>query len=262
MKKILFISPEVSPYTESSELADSIIKEAKKISKKKNEVRVFVPKYKCIKDRKHQLHEVIRFSGLNINVDGVFQPLTLKVTTIPKEKIQIYFIENEDYFNRDGNIYDDKGNMFEDADRRAIMYSKATLEIVKKLNWKPDTITLQGWMSYLTVPFLKDFYKNDETFKDASLILNYFSEKDFGSFSVDSLKKMLEKNGISPEFAEQYSDNSYKKLLETTVRNSDHILEEDKFLSKMFSSVNKDAFIEKSSIEVDKFLCEKIMLGD
>lgn len=235
-KKILFISPEICPYTPNSEIGNSVLEKAKELSAKGHEIRLFIPKYLSIKDRKYQLHEVLRLHGLNIDINNVSQPITLKVVTIPKEKIQIYFIDNEDYYRREGEVLDEKGNMFSDAAERAILYAKASLEIIKRLHWVPDSIILQGWMSYFSIPFLKDFYKNDDTFKNSDIILNIFEEKNFGSFK-SNMESILKNSGITSEFASFYSDNTYENLLAVTCKNCDTVVEKDIDLSVFFNQL-------------------------
>ena len=139
-KKILYVSSEVVPYLPENEISSMSFEIPKMINKQGGQIRIFMPKYGNINERRHQLHEVIRLSGINLVIDDIDMPLIIKVASIPKERIQVYFIDNEEYFKRKSTFSDENGKLHEDNDERAMFFAKGVIETVKKLNWSPDII--------------------------------------------------------------------------------------------------------------------------
>ncbi|MDE7374615.1 MAG: glycogen/starch synthase, partial [Odoribacter sp.] len=144
-KKILFISQEITPYLPESEMAHIGRFLPQGIQEKGKEIRTFMPRYGCINERRNQLHEVIRLSGMNLIINNTDHPLIIKVASIQSARMQVYFIDNEDYFQRKHVIEDEKGVFFPDNDERAIFFARGVFETVKKLRWAPDLISCQGW---------------------------------------------------------------------------------------------------------------------
>jgi len=166
------------PYQEDTNLATVVNKMALKMHQEGNDVRVFMPRFGQISERKFQLHEVIRLSGMNIIINDLDQPLIIKVASLPGERLQVYFIDNEEYFKRKQYYFDDEGNPFDDNDERAIFFARGVIETIKKLNWVPDVIHLNGWMSSFVPIYLKTYYETDTYFKDAKIVLSLYNEKD------------------------------------------------------------------------------------
>lgn len=177
-QKILYITTEMYPYQEDTNLATVVNKMALKMHQEGNDVRVFMPRFGQISERKFQLHEVIRLSGMNIIINDLDQPLIIKVASLPGERLQVYFIDNEEYFKRKQYYFDDEGNPFDDNDERAIFFARGVIETIKKLNWVPDVIHLNGWMSSFVPIYLKTYYETDTYFKDAKMVLSLYNEKD------------------------------------------------------------------------------------
>ena len=148
-EKILFVNSEIFPYLPESPIADIGRYLPQGIQERKKEIRSFMPKYGCINERKNQLHEVIRLSGMNIIINDVDRPLVIKVASISAARMQVYFIDNEDYFKRKQIDRDDDGNFFNDNGERAIFFARGVLETVKKLRWAPDVIHCQGWITQI-----------------------------------------------------------------------------------------------------------------
>lgn len=197
-KKILYISSEVMPYMPENQISSMALETPKKMRQLKNEVRIFMPRYGSINERRHQLHEVIRLSGMNLIVNGMDQPLIIKVASIPKERLQVYFIDNEEYFKRKATVCDPKGVLFEDNDERAIFYAKGVLETIKKLNWPPDIIHVSGWIANLLPMYMKTIYADDPAFGECKIVTSVFN---FG-FSAELNKKLVDKiklDGIDDE---------------------------------------------------------------
>lgn len=178
-QKILYITTEMSPYQEGSKMSEVVNKMALKMHQDGNDVRVFMPRFGLISERKFQLHEVIRLSGMNIIINDLDQPLIVKVASLPGERLQVYFIDNEEYFKRKFYYKDENGTAFEDNDERAIFFARGVIETIKKLNWVPDVIHLNGWMASFVAIYLKNYYKTDAYFQDTKLVLSVYNEEDF-----------------------------------------------------------------------------------
>ncbi|ALR29186.1 MULTISPECIES: glycogen/starch synthase [Chryseobacterium] len=177
-QKILYITTEMYPYQEDTNMAAVVNKMALKMHNEGNDVRVFMPRFGQISERKFQLHEVIRLSGMNIIINDLDQPLIIKVASLPGERLQVYFIDNDEYFKRKQYYFDDEGKAFDDNDERAIFFARGVIETIKKLNWVPDVIHLNGWMASFVPIYLKTYYESDTYFKDAKIVLSLYNEKD------------------------------------------------------------------------------------
>ena len=210
-QKILYITTEMSPYEEGTKMAGIVNKMAIKMHQNGNDVRVFMPRFGFISERKFQLHEVIRLSGMNIIINDLDQPLIVKVASLPGERLQVYFVDNEEYFKRKLYYRDENGEVFDDNDERAIFFARGVVETIKKLNWVPDVIHLNGWMASFVAIYLKNYYKTDSYFHDTRLVLSVFDEEDFllSEIIADKLKfdgitdlKALEKPTVQNFIAE------------------------------------------------------------
>lgn len=154
-KRVLFISQEIVPYLPESEMANIGRFLPQGIQDKGKEIRTFMPRYGCINERRNQLHEVIRLSGMNLIINDTDHPLIIKVASIQAARMQVYFIDNEDYFQRKHTISDEEGNFFPDNDERSIFFARGVFETVRKLRWAPDLIYCQGWFTALVPLYLK-----------------------------------------------------------------------------------------------------------
>lgn len=173
--KILYMCQEVTPYlpeTESSTLCRSLVQA---MQERGNEIRTFMPRYGCINERRHQLHEVIRLSGMNIIIDDTDHPLIIKVASIQSARMQVYFIDNDDYFHKRQMMFDENGQEYTDNVERAIFYARGVLETVKKLRWCPDVIHCQGWMSAIAPLYIKTAYREDPPFANARVVYSDFN---------------------------------------------------------------------------------------
>lgn len=169
-KKILFITQEITPYVPESELSVAGRKLPQAIQEKGKEIRTFMPKWGNINERRNQLHEVIRLSGMNLIIDDTDHPLIIKVASIQAARMQVYFIDNDDYFTNRLMKSDEDGKEYEDNGERAIFYARGVLETVKKLRWVPDVIHCQGWMSALVPLYIKTAYREEPSFRDAKVV--------------------------------------------------------------------------------------------
>lgn len=170
VKKVLFINTETAPYVSDSPLAELGKKVPESIQGGGYEIRTFMPKWGNINERRGQLHEVIRLSGMNIIIDETDHPLIIKVASIPVSRVQVYFIDNDDYFLRKGMATDENGQLYDDNGERAVFYARGVLETVKKLRWTPDIIHCQGWMSAVVPLLVKKAYRDEPCFRDAKIV--------------------------------------------------------------------------------------------
>jgi len=190
-KRILYVTQEIFPFLPNEGVSTSVRRLSQGVQEEDKEIRVFMPRFGVVNERRHQLHEVIRLSGMNLVIDDADHPLIIKVASIPKAKMQVYFIDNEEYFKRKSTCLDMDGKFHSDNDERAIFYCKGVAETVKKLGWKPDVIHCHGWMSAFMPLFLKKMYADDPHFEDVKIIYTTYNQIDEGEFDsrlIDKLK--------------------------------------------------------------------------
>lgn len=197
-KKVLFVSSEISPYLPESDIAKIGRDLPQGIQERKKEIRAFMPRYGCINERKNQLHEVIRLSGMNIILGDVDRPLVIKVASIAASHIQVYFIDNEDYFKRKFIDRDENGTFFADNGERAIFFARGVLETVKKSRWAPDIIHCSGWITQILPLYLKKAYRDDPIFSNSKIVLSLNGDTPAESFGP-SFKDLVPIGNITPE---------------------------------------------------------------
>lgn len=198
VKRVLFVNSEIYPYLPESEAANVGRYLPQGIQERKKEIRSFMPRYGCINERKNQLHEVIRLSGMNIIINDVDRPLVIKVASVAAARMQVYFIDNEDYFHRKQIYCDESGEFFADNGERAIFFARGVLETVKKLRWAPDIIHCHGWISEILPAYLKKAYKDDPIFSGSKVVLSLYDDMNGISFPGD-LKNMIVFGGLNAE---------------------------------------------------------------
>ena len=191
VKRVLFVNSEITPYLLETDIAKIGRYLPQGIQERKKEIRSFMPRYGCINERKNQLHEVIRLSGMNIVVNDVDRPLVIKVASISAARMQVYFIDNEDYFHRKNVYCDDNGNFFADNWERAIFFARGVLETVKKLRWAPDVIHCQGWISHILPLYLKKAYIDDPIFSNSKVVLSLYNDTPAVDFPAEFKEKVL-----------------------------------------------------------------------
>lgn len=209
-KRILYVSQEIHPYLPENEISRPSLELPRKMNEKGHQVRVFMPRYGLINERRHQLHEVIRLSGINIIINDMDQPLIIKVASVPQARMQVYFIDNEEYFKRKAIFYDEDGNFFDDNDQRAIFFCRGVIETVKKLGWAPDIIHCHGWMASFLPMYIKKFHYDDPLFSDSKLVLSVYDSKDesMPGTLVDNLKF----DGINGQDIKKFEGADIKKV--------------------------------------------------
>ena len=223
VKKVLFVNSEMSPYLPETPLARIGRQLPQGIQERKREIRVFMPRYGCINERKNQLHEVIRLSGMNIIIGDVDRPLVIKVASIAAARLQVYFIDNEDYFRRKQLSADEKGHPFPDNGERAIFFARGVLETVKKLRWAPDIIHCQGWISGVLPLYLKKAYREDPIFSGSKIVLSLYDDIPAGNFSAGFAQTILH-GGVKPEDVELGEQVGGMELAKLAARYADGII--------------------------------------
>jgi starch synthase len=221
--KILFVQQEITPYLKESHMGIIGRFLPQGIQEKGKEIRTFMPRYGNINERRNQLHEVIRLSGMNLIIDDTDHPLIIKVASIQQARMQIYFIDNEDYFQRKFTFFDKNNKFFKDNDERAIFFSRGVIETVKKLGWSPDIIHCHGWMTSLVPLYIKRAFKDNPLFTDTKIISSIYNDgfkdllnKDFGS------KIKLE--GITTKDLKYYKTPSYVNMTKAAIEFSDAVI--------------------------------------
>lgn len=204
-KKVLFINQETAPYVPDTEMAIMGNTMPHKLQDVGCEIRTFMPKWGNINERRGQLHEVIRLSGINIVVDETDHPLIIKVASIPQSRIQVYFIDNDDYFLRRQMLRDSEGNDFEDNGERAIFFARGVLETVKKLRWAPDIIHCQGWMTSVIPLYVKTAYRDEPQFANAKIVTSLFADGPQNCLE-DKFKQCLPFHDANAKLISKYAD--------------------------------------------------------
>lgn len=222
-KKILFVSSELVPYLPENEVSLMSYEAPRMVNSKGGQIRIFMPRYGNINERRHQLHEVIRLSGMNLVINDMDMPLIIKVASIPRERIQVYFIDNEEYFKRKATFTDENGNLFPDNDERAIFFAKGVVETVKKLNWSPDIIHVHGWMASLLPLYLKEYFVDEPLFADSKIVTSVYS-KGFENELDRDLQKKIAFDGIKEEHISVLTSPNYNNLLKVAVNFSDAVI--------------------------------------
>ena len=243
-KRILYISSEMIPYLPENEISKMAFEIPKEMNKQGVQIRMFMPRFGVINERRHQLHEVIRLSGMSLVINDMDMPLIIKVASIPKERMQVYFIDNEEYFKRKAVFTDEDGKLFEDNDERAIFFAKGVIETVKKLKWAPDIIHVHGWMASLLPLYLREYYKNDPLFTESKIVVSAFNCNTSGVSCNDSLVDKIKFDQIDEEKLSLLKDKTNEDgLMKIAVKNADAVIKGNPSLSD-----DLNAFIDSKNI--------------
>jgi starch synthase len=222
-KRILYVSSEVVPYLPETEISSMSFEAPRMVNKQGGQIRIFMPRYGNINERRHQLHEVIRLSGINLVINDLDMPLIIKVASIPKERIQVYFIDNEDYFKRKATLTDEDGKLFPDNDERAIFFAKGVIETVKKLNWAPDIIHVNGWLASLLPVYLKEYYKNEPLFSDSKIVTSVYNQSFEGALDSNMIEKVKFDN-IDKDIIKVLENPTYNSIMKIAIDHSDALI--------------------------------------
>lgn len=226
MKKtrVLFVSQEITPYLPETHMSKIARELPQAIQEKGREIRTFMPRYGCINERRNQLHEVIRLSGMNLIIDDNDQPLIIKVASIQAARMQVYFIDNEEYFQRKHIVTDKNNQYFSDNDERMLFFCKGVLETVKKLGWSPDVIHCHGWMTSLLPVLLKTKYKDDPLFAESKVVVSLYNDGFTPAMDHRLAEKMI-MDGIESEDTQLLQNPDYNNLIRHATSFADGIVE-------------------------------------
>ncbi len=221
--RVLFVSQEITPYLDETHVGKIARRLPQAIQERGKEIRTFMPKYGNINERRHQLHEVIRLSGMNIVINNADHPLIIKVASIPTARMQVYFIDNDDYFQRKSVLTDKAtGKYFDDNDERMVFFNRGVIETVKKLGWAPDVIHCHGWFTGLMPLYIKKAFAEDPLFADTKIIFTVYEEE----YTKSLNKKIIDKaiiDGVNKKDLKHIEDANYINLMKLAIDHSDGI---------------------------------------
>lgn len=232
VNKVLFITQEIAPYVSDSEMSLLGRNLPSAIQDKGREIRTFMPKWGNINERRNQLHEVIRLSGMNLIIDDTDHPLIIKVASIQSARMQVYFIDNDDYFQNRLQACDENGNEYEDNDERAVFYARGVLETVKKLRWQPDIIHCHGWITALAPLYIKRAYREEPSFRDSKVIFSLYGEELKQSFGADFANKVLVKGVNKKDLATIPPTVDFVALNKLAIDYSDGIVQQSEHVNE------------------------------
>ena len=222
--KVLFVHQEITPYLDENPISLIGRNLPEGIQLKGKEIRIFMPRFGSINERRNQLHEVIRLSGMNLIINDTDHPLIIKVASIQKARMQIYFIDNDDFFTkRKSTITDKDGVFFEDNDDRTVFFSRGVIETIRKLNWSPDIIHCHGWISALIPIYIKKVFKDNPLFNESKIVYSLYDD-DFSESFRNGFDKKMKLQGITPKDVRFLKDTNYVNLMKTALDFSDGII--------------------------------------
>ena len=230
-KRVLYVSSEVIPYLPETEISSMSFEAPKMVNNNGGQIRIFMPRYGNINERRHQLHEVIRLSGMNLVINDLDMPLIIKVASIPKERMQVYFIDNEDYFKRKATFADEEGNFFKDNDERAIFFAKGVIETVKKLNWSPDIIHVHGWLASFLPLYLRNYYGNEPLFENSKIVTSVYNQGFNGTLNAEISNK-IKFDAIDDQALTHLDNPTFENVMKVAINNSDAVIIGSEDISK------------------------------
>ncbi len=238
--RILYVSQEISPYTGETKMGEVASLLPQRTQENGNDIRMFLPRFGTINERRHQLHEVIRLSGMNLIIDDFDHQLIIKVASIQKLRLQVYFIDNEEFFPRRQMFHDVEGNFMNNNDERMMFYCKGVIETVRKLGWKPDIIHCQGWFSSLVPMYIKKLYSEDPLFEDVKIIYSVFNNSFPGVLSNDLPQKLLFED-LNPKDVAPIKKSNILNLHKFAINYADAIVKARHIIDKRISTYINDS---------------------
>lgn len=221
--KILYVCQEITPYLPETKMSLTCRTLSQAMQEKGNEIRMFMPRYGCINERRNQLHEVIRLSGMNLIIDDNDHQLIIKVASIPTARVQVYFIDNDDYFSRKATLMDADGEYFADNDERAIFFARGVLETVRKLRWEPAIVHCHGWFSSVIPVYLKYVFADDPIFKDVKIVVSLYDDSFPGELDGKFASK-ISSEGVPMDKLKLIEEPSYQNLMKFVIDNADGVV--------------------------------------
>ncbi len=248
-KRILFVTQEMNPYLTLTEIGKVVRQLPQYVQENGLEIRVLMPRFGNINERRNRLHEVVRLSGMNIIIDDEDFPLIIKVASLPGARIQVYFLDNEEFFKRKFVFRDDKEKFYEDNAERTIFFCRGALETVKKFGWSPDIIHCHGWMTSLIPLYLKTLYIDDPVFAEAKTVFSVYN-KDFSETLEESfITKALVADVVNEDHMAVFNGRTFEDLQLGGVKYSDAAVVGD--TETIDADIYKDAEPDKIWLELD-----------
>jgi starch synthase len=247
--RVLFVEQSIMPYLKETHMSKIGRFLPQGIQERGKEIRTFMPRFGSINERRNQLHEVIRLSGMNLIINDTDHPLIIKVASIQQARMQIYFIDNDDFFHRKFTIKDKAGKFYEDNDERTIFYSRGVLETVKKLGWGPDIVHCHGWIASLVPLYVKRAYKDNPIFSNSKVVYSLYDDPFKESFR-EGFDKKLKLPGITAKDIKYYKEPTYVNLTKAAIDYSDAIIMGSERISKEildYLEQSKKPFLEYQS---------------
>ncbi|MGQ1947333.1 glycogen/starch synthase [Geofilum sp. OHC36d9] len=222
--RVLFISQKITPYLPESEMSLIARNLPQGIQERGKEIRTFMPRFGSINERRNQLHEVIRLSGMNLIINDTDHPLIIKVASIQAARMQVYFIDNDDYFQRKETLTNEDGTEFEDNDERAIFFARGVLETTKKLRWAPDIVHCHGWFTAMSPLMVKTLMSDDPYFANSKVVYSVYNDA-FNQPLNKEMKDKLVAMGVEASKLKQLDDPTYTNLTKLAIDLSDGIIQ-------------------------------------
>ena len=238
--RILYISQHIVPFLPATQMSSVSRNLPQAVHEKGREIRVFTPRFGKINERRHQLHEVIRLSGMNLMIDDTDHPLVIKVASIPTARMQVYFIDNDEFFKRKAVLRDAKDELFADNDERTIFFARGVLETVKKLGWAPDIVHCHGWMTSIVPVYLKQMFAKDPYFAESKIITSIYDEGFEGALDSRMAEKMKQ-DGIDPKSIECIENPTFEALNSLSIQSSDGLIVGSENLSSETAKAMEDS---------------------
>jgi starch synthase len=221
--RILFVEQEVTPYLKETPMGKIGRHLPQGIQERGKEIRTFMPRYGCINERRNQLHEVIRLSGMNLIINDTDHPLIIKVASIQAARMQVYFIDNEDFFQRKSIFKDKEDNFFSDNDERAVFFCRGVIETVNKLGWAPSLVHCHGWFSSFVPIYLKKAFCDNPMFANTRVVLSVYDDE-FNEKLSENLTDIVKVDGLSKEDLKKYAKTNYVDIMKTAINYCDGVI--------------------------------------
>lgn len=265
-RKLLFVTSELTPFNDITEIAQKISDIPNHLASNGLDVRILMPRFGTINERRHRLHEVVRLSGINVMFNDEDFALTVKVASLPnsKHRLQVYFLHNDEFFKRRYDYLDENETFFEDNSERMIFFNRGVMETLKKFGWAPDFIVCNGWMTSLIPLYARTLYSNDPVFSDSKIFFNIFKKDNECKMEDKFIEKALLDKNIAANKAEHYASSNFDGMCKGAIHYSDGlIISSSELHEELLHSINnskKPVFnLEDnglSSIELSNFIKE------
>lgn len=221
--RVLFVSQEITPYLPESEISVIARNLPQGIQERGKEIRTFMPRYGCVNERRNQLHEVIRLSGMNLIINDTDHPLIIKVASIQAARMQVYFIDNEDFFQRKATLHNDDKQQFSDNDERSMFFARGVLETVRKLRWSPNLVHCHGWFTSMLPLYLKKYYNDDPLFNDTKVVISVYDDAFPQPLDFNMINK-LRWDGFEDKDVDTVGDPTYENVMKLAIDMADGVI--------------------------------------